>query len=217
MTKEKHPKRFRRQKETMKEIRKALINLILESSPKENGIAFEDIRAVFDKFGLDHLSDPSIRRDLELAGIEYNGLYYVLKGMIPAQKTSLRLSELIKDFDIFGPVGYPRVNSSQTFTPLSLSHIYLRLKIGVRPEQLLEFKELLQQYLNQVHNLYLETPAEYPLERFFFDVTVSNQTICFSLNGKNSLDVFSNLLNEINECNPNKRSKKIKLFHIIPQ
>ncbi len=217
MTKEKQPKRFRRQKETMKEIRKALINLILESAPKENGIAFEDIRAVFDKFGLDHLSDPSIRRDLKLVGIEYNGLYYVLKGMIPAQKTSLQLSELIKDFDIFGPVGYPRVNSSQTFTPLSLSHIYLRLKTEVRSEQLLEFKELLQQYLNQVHNLYLETPAEYPLERFFFDVTVSNQTICFSLNGKNSLDVFSNLLNEINECNPNKRSKKIKLFHIIPQ
>lgn len=84
----------------MKKVRQTLINLILDSIGEDDGIVFADIKSVFDEFGLNHLSDASIRRDLELAGIEYNGHHYVLKGMKAPQQTSLQLSKLIKDFDI---------------------------------------------------------------------------------------------------------------------
>lgn len=216
MDKKNPSKRLRRQKDIMQKVHQALVNLIRESANNEIGIVFEDIKAIFDEFGLSHLSTPSIRRDLELAGIKYNGRHYVLKGMIPAQKTSLELSKLIKDFDIFEPVFCQRLNP-QKFNSLTLIQVYLRLKPGVNSEQLLEFKERLQQYLNQVHNLYLEEPDEYPLERYFFDITLSNQTICFLLNGTEALQVFYNLLTEINECDPKKSPKRVKLFHIIPK
>lgn len=209
-------KRPRRQKDTMKKVRQKLINLILDSIGEEDGIVFTDIQAIFDEFELSHLSPSSIRRDLELAGIEYNGHHYVLKGMKEAQQTSLQLSKLIKDFDIFEPVCYQKLKQKK-FKPLTLVHLYLRLKPEVNPERILQFKELLQQYLNQVHHLYIEESRNYPLERYFFDITETNQTICFSLNGRSSLDTFYDLLTTISECDPNKSHKRVKLFHLIPQ
>ena len=216
MLTEENIKRKRRQKETMKKVRQTLINLILNSIGEEEGIVFADIKSIFGEFGLHHLSDASIRRDLDLAGIEYNGHYYVLRGMKEAQQTSLQLSKLIKDFDIFEPVCYRKVKQ-KNFIPLSLVHIYLRLKPDVESERILQFKELLQEYLNQVNNLYMEETQNYPLERYFFDVTESNQTLCFLINKNNSLNLFYELLTTISECDPTKSHKRVKLFHILPE
>ncbi|MDO4924244.1 MAG: hypothetical protein Q3980_01110 [Turicibacter sp.] len=216
MLTEENIKRKRRQKETMKKVRQTLINLILNSIGEEEGIVFADIKSVFGEFGLHHLSDASIRRDLDLAGIEYNGHYYVLRGMKEAQQTSLQLSKLIKDFDIFEPVCYRKVKQ-KNFIPLSLVHIYLRLKPDIESERISQFKELLKEYLNQVNNLYMEETQNYPLERYFFDVTESNQTLCFLINKNNSLNLFYELLTTISECDPTKSHKRVKLFHILPE
>ncbi len=216
MLTEENIKRKRRQKETMKKVRQTLINLILNSIGEEEGIVFADIKSIFGEFGLHHLSDASIRRDLDLAGIEYNGHYYVLRGMKEAQQTSLQLSKLIKDFDIFEPVCYRKVKQKK-FMSLTLVHFYLRLKPNIDHERVLEFKELLQQYLNQVHQLYIEKPIDYPIERYFFDMTHSNQTLCFALNGRESLDVFYDLITTLSQCNPTASTKRVKLFHIIPE
>ena len=216
MINEHQTKRPRRQKDTMKKVRQTLINLILDSIGEDDGIVFADIKSVFDEFGLNHLSDASIRRDLELAGIEYNGHHYVLKGMKAPQQTSLQLSKLIKDFDIFEPVCYRKVKQ-KNFIPLSLVHIYLRLKPDVESERILQFKELLQEYLNQVNNLYMEETQNYPLERYFFECTESNQTLCFLINKNNSLNLFYELLTTISECDPTKSHKRVKLFHILPE
>lgn len=209
-------KRKRRQKDTMQKVRKHLVKLILDSIGNDDGIMFSDIKTIYNEFGLSHLSDASIRRDLELAGIRYNGICYVLDGMKDAQQISLQLSELIHDFDIFEPVGY-KTSIERNFTTLSLAHIYLRLKPDVESEKILQFKALLQEYLNQVNNLYIAEPKNYPLERYFFDVTESNRTLCFLIHNNQTFRTFYKLITTISQSDPKKSHKRIKLFHIIPE
>ena len=216
MTTEEKIKRRRRQKDTMQQVRVRLVKLILDSIGDDDGIIFADIRAVYNEFGLSHLSDASIRRDIKLAGIKYTGLGYVLDGMKDPQQTSLKLSKLIHCFDIFNPIEYYNIEKGN-FEDLFLVHLYLRLKADVNPKRILQFKFLLQKYLNQVNNLYREEPINYPLERYFFDINESNQTLCFLINNRETLNTFSKLLTTISECNPNKSHKRIKLFYIEPQ
>ncbi len=215
MITEEKVKRKRREKATMQKVRQHLVKLILDSIGKDDEIIFLDIKAIYNKFGLSHLSDASIRRDLELAGIRYNGIRYVLRGMDDAQQTSLELSRLIQDFDIFEPVMYKKFKQKE-FISLSLVHVYLQLKPNVESERILQFKVLLQEYLNQVNNLYIAEPKNYPLEHYFFDITESNQTLCFLINNKKTLHTFYNLLKTISKSDSTKSHKRVKLFHIIP-
>lgn len=216
MATEEKIKRKRRQKHTMEKVRQNLVKLILDSIGSDTDVTFSDIKTIYNQFGLSHLSDASIRRDLELAGIRYNGFCYVLDGMKDPQQTSLELSKLIHHFDIFNPLG--SINGKKgSFEDLSLAHFYLRLKPDIDPEIILQFKALLQDYLNQVHNLFISDPKTYPLERYFFDITESNQTLVFLINKKQTFRTFYRLLITIKECDLNRSHKHIKLFYIKPE
>lgn len=206
--------RKRRTNKERDEINTALIDLMLKAASKGKPLTFDKIRTVFKKY---NSSDATIRRELDLLGITYNGHGYVLKDCIKAQKTTAQLAELIMSFDIYEPIKYSDYEQ-QYFKSLELHQIYLRLKPKKNTDEILKLKHLLHQYLNQVHTLYLQKECEtYPLEDYFFDITHSNKTVCFSFSNESSMITFYRLLRELTQYHPKKKITSIKLFHIIPE